>query len=107
MKKEEILAKSRAENNNQDLYEKELQKQASTTVSIVLISLATLFFVLQIFAGGGINYGLYALTVSVYIPTYWVRYIKVRKNTDLFLAITNTLLVIALSSAHIYNLFSL
>lgn len=106
MKKEEILEKSRAENKNQDIFEKEILKQASLISSIVLVCLATLFLVLQILAGGGINYSLYVMVFSASMSMYWVKYHKLRRKLDLFLAAGQTLLVIAGSVAHICSLFS-
>ena len=53
MNKDEILEKSRAENKNKDVYEQEVLKQASRSAVVVQMALATLFFVIQIFAGGG------------------------------------------------------
>ena len=51
MNKDEILAKSRAENKNKDVYEQEVLKQASRSAVVVQMALATLFFVTQIFLG--------------------------------------------------------
>ena len=70
MNKDEILAKSRAENKNKDVYEQEVLKQASRSAVVVQMALATLFFVTQIFTGGGVNWGLWAL---VRIFSYPVR----------------------------------
>ena len=58
MNKDEILAKSRAENKNKDVYEQEVLKQASRSAVVVQMAMATLFFVTQIFTGGGVNWGL-------------------------------------------------
>ena len=44
MNKDEILAKSRAENKNKDVYEQEVLKQASRSAVVVQMALATLFF---------------------------------------------------------------
>ena len=60
MEKEEILEKSRKENKNRDIFEKEVLKEGGNIGGIAAGILATLFFILQIAAGGGINYGLYA-----------------------------------------------
>ena len=106
MNKDEILEKSRAENKNKDIYEQEILKPAPSVATIVLMFLATVFFVIQIVVGGGINYGLYALVISVSMSTYWVKYIKLRKGVDLCLAIVETVVVIALTAVHIYNLIS-
>ena len=43
MNKDEILAKSRAENKNKDVYEQEVLKQASRSAVVVQMALATLF----------------------------------------------------------------
>lgn len=75
--------------------------------TITLVSMATLFLVLQIMAGGGIDYGLYALVFGVGMSTYWVRYRRLKRSLDLFLAIGQTMLVIAGSAAHICSLFSI
>lgn len=55
MNRDEILAKSRAENKNQDVYEQEVLKQASRSAVVVQMAFAALFFVTQIFVGEGIN----------------------------------------------------
>lgn len=43
MEREEILARSRAENKKQDIYEKEILKQEFKVAVIVISLLATLF----------------------------------------------------------------
>lgn len=106
MNKEEILAKSRAENKNKDIYEQEILKQANHYVLGILLSLATLFFAMQIFLGGGINYGIYAIVFSVNMTISWVKYLKLKQKKELLHAVLMTLFVLALSGCHIYNLFT-
>lgn len=107
MNKEEILAKSRAENKNQDIYEKEVLKLAAKVSSNILMLLVILFLILQIIAGNGINYGLLALDASVSMSTHWVKFLNLKKKEELYFAIAETLFVIAFSAAHIYDLFSI
>ena len=104
MNKEEILAKSRAENKNQDAYEKEILKQGQVVSLIVIVIIATVFFIVQIFAGGGINCGIYAIVLSGSMATFWVKWIKLRRRHELAMALLYTAVVIALSLSHIYNL---
>lgn len=104
MNKEEILAKSRAENKNQDAYEQEILKQAQVVSLIVIIIISTVFFVVQLFAGGGINYGIYAIVLSGSMATFWVKWIKLRRRHELAMALLYTAVVIALALSHIYNL---
>ena len=104
MNKDEILAKSRAENKNKDVYEQEVLKQASKSAVVVQMVLATLFFVTQIFVGEGINWGLWALVFSANMTIYWVKYIKLRRKHELMIAIAYTILVSGMSGYYIYNL---
>ena len=104
MNKEEILERSRKENKNQDIYEKEVIIQGNRYACIAASVLATLFFVIQIFTGGGMNYGLYAVVVSIPMAGFWVKYIKLHKKHELFVAVCYTILVLLLSAAYIYGL---
>ena len=97
MNKDEILAKSRAENKNKDVYEQEVLKQASRSAVVVQMSFATLFFVTQIMTGGGINWGLWAIVFSANMTINWVKYIKLRRNYELLIAISYTVLVLVIS----------
>ena len=104
MNKDDVLAKSRAENKNKDVYEQEVLKQASRSAVVVQMSFATLFFVTQIIAGGGINLGLWAIVFSTNMTINWVKYIKLRRNYELVIAIAYTILVLVMSGYYIYNL---
>lgn len=104
MNKKEILEKSRAENKNTDLYEQEILKQVSTSAVIVMMVLAIIFFVVQIFVDGGINWGIWALVFSANMTSFWVEYIKFRRKNKFLPAIAYTVLVAAFSGLHIYNL---
>lgn len=104
MNKDEILAKSRAENKNKDVYEQEILKQASRSAVLVQMILATIFFVTQIFVGKGINWGLWALVFSANMTINWVKYIKLRRRQELMIAIAYTILVSVMSGYYICNL---
>lgn len=106
MDKNEILAKSRAENRNKDVYEQEVLKQASLSAVVVQMILAAAFFVAQIFAGGGINWGLWALVFSADMTTFWVKYIKLHRKHELVAAIAYTILVSIMSGYYIYDLIA-
>lgn len=104
MDRDEILAKSRAENKNQDVYEQEVLKQAGQTAIVVQMILAAVFFAIQVITGGGINWGLWALVVSSNMTFSWVKYIKLRRKSELGLAIAYTALVAVMSGYHICSL---
>ena len=106
MNREEILEKSRKENKNQDVYENEVIIQGNRYACIAAAVLATIFFVIQIFTGGGMNYGLYAVVFAMPMAGFWLKYSKLRKKHELLVAICYTVGVVLFSAAHIYELIS-
>ena len=106
MNKEEILEKSRKENKNQDIYEKEVIIQGNSYECIAVAVLATIFFVIQIFTGGGMNYGLYAVVFSMPMAGFWIKYMRMHKKHELFVAVCYTVIVLIFSAVHIYGLVS-
>jgi hypothetical protein len=106
MNKDEILAKSREENKNQDIFEKEVLRDAGGIEAIAAAVLATIFFIIQIFVGEGMNYGLYAVVFSIPTTGFIVKSIRMKRKHEIWTAIIYTLLTLALSAAHIYNLIT-
>ena len=106
MNKEEILERSRKENKNQDIYEKEIIILGNRYACIAAAVLATIFFVIQIFVGEGIDYGLYAVVFSMPMAGFWVKYKKLHKKHELFVAVCYTIGVLLFSVAHIYEVVS-
>lgn len=106
MNKEEILAKSRKENKDQDIYEKEVLKLGGNAGAVTAAILATIFFVVQILVGGGMNYGLYAIVFSVSATGFTVKAIKLKRKHEIVVAIMYIILTLLSSTAHIYNLIT-
>lgn len=106
MDKNEVLAKSRTENKNRDIYELEVLNQASRIAVIVMSLFAVIFFVTQIFVGGGMNWGVWALVFSADMTLFWVKYIKLRRKHELVMAIAYTILVSVASGLHIHYLLT-
>ena len=106
MEREKILELSRKENKNQDIFEKEVVVLGNSYACICSGILATIFFVIQIFVGGDMNYGLYAIVFSMPMAGFWVKYMKMHRKHELFLAIGYTVFVVLLSVSHIYNLIN-
>jgi len=106
MNKEEVLEKSRNENKDQDIFEKEVLKEGGNFGAMAAAVLATVFFVIQIIVGGGLNYGLYAVVFSVFTAGYIVKSIRLKRRQDIIIAVINTVAVLLFSVAHIYNLIT-
>ena len=106
MNKEEILAASRNENQNKDMVEKEALRMGNRVGNIAAASLALVFFAAQVIVGKGMNYALWALVLSMSCAIFWVKYVKMRKKHELLMAILYTVLTLALSVMHIYELIA-
>ena len=71
-----------------------------------MMILATIFLVIQIFTGGGINYGLYAI---VFLQFYGIRLDKMDQTQTASGVFAGTVvygLCLLLSISHIYNLIT-
>ena len=106
MEKEEILEKSRSENKSKDLYEKEVIKEGGNAGAIAAPILATVFFCIQIFTGGGMNYGLYAVVFSISAAGFSVKAFKLKRKHETIVAVLYWVIVLTFSATHIYNLIS-
>lgn len=104
MEKDQILEKSRKENKNRDIYEKEILKEGRNIGAATAGILATVFFVIQILTGGGINYGLYAVVFSIPAAAFTVKAFRMKKKHEIFMAVIYIIFVLLLSASHIYNL---
>ena len=83
----------------------EVLNQASKSAVVVQMVLATIFFVTEVFAGKGINYGLWAIVASANMTIYWIKYMKFHHKQVLVMAVLYTVFVSLMSGCHIYNLF--
>ena len=103
--REEVLAKSRAENQNKDIYSAEVIKQGAKAAMVVQMAVAAVFFVGQLLAGRGVNWGLWARVYSGEATLCWVKYAKLRRGGGLWLALGYTLLVVVMGSYYMAGLF--
>lgn len=106
MNKDEILAKSRSENKDRDVFEKEVLKEAGNAGAIVAAILCTVFFVIQILVGEGTNYGLYAIFFSVFAAGFTVKAIRMKRKHEIVFAAIYTAAALLFSFAHIYGLIT-
>lgn len=104
MNKEEILAKSRAENKNRDVYELEVSKTANSAAVLVMLIIAGVLFAAQVLSGKGLNFGIWALVFSADMAAHWTKFIKMKRKGELLAAILYAVIVAVLSGYHIYSL---
>ncbi len=83
MKKEEILAMSRKENKNKDIYEIEVENKGCKIAVICMLILICIYYCYEIITGKGQNYTLYSL-ISIYCTIlYGYKAIKLEKRRKL------------------------
>ncbi len=104
MDRNEILAKSREENKNRDVHEKEVLIEGGNIGAITAVVLSTIFFVVQILLGKGMNYALYAVVFSILAASFIVKAVKLKRKHEIAVAVIYVLLTILLSIGHIYYL---
>lgn len=104
MNREEVLERSRHENKNQDVYEKEVVKEGANAGAITAALLATVLFATQIFLERGANFALYAVALSIPAATFIVKAIRLRRRHEIVVAILYAAGTLAFSAAHICRL---
>jgi len=104
MDKNEILEKSRLENKSRDPYEAEVIREGGNYGAAAAAVLATVFVAVQIFVGGGMNLGLYAVALVAQATIFTVKAVRLRRRHETLLAVTAWAVVAVLSAMHIYRL---
>lgn len=105
MDKEDILAQSRKENKDKDLFKLDIQNKSGIISSLVLVFLATILFIIQSVCGGGFNFALFALLVAYGATDFLVKYIYIRNNKYLFLSIGYSVATIIFILLHLQQIF--
>lgn len=106
MNKEEILEKSRIENKNLDLFEREVSQKAGNLAVIIAAILATVFYVIQFFVGLGQNYGLYAVVFSIPATGYLVKALRMKNKKDIVAAAVFIIVTLFFSVTHVSHLIT-
>lgn len=87
MNKDEILAKSREENRQKDPYEMEIKIKASQIGTISSLIICFVLFLIQILAGGGMNYGLWGVIMAGCGGSNLFMGIKLKRQSSIVLGI--------------------
>ncbi len=101
MTREEILEKSRQENKDMDMVEKESAAKAGNAAAIGAAVVAGVLYAVQIICGGGVNLALWAVVTSIQAVYYLVMFIRMRKGMHMMIAVLYTVLTLCLSAGHI------
>ncbi|WP_432650423.1 DUF6442 family protein [Huintestinicola sp.] len=105
MNKEEILEKSRRENGQKDPYEMEINLKASQIGTMCALILCFVLFVVQILAGGGMNYGLWGVIMAACGAANLYAGIRLKNKNRIALGICYLLLGLLAAAVSICNMF--
>ena len=105
MNKEEILAKSREENKDKDLYAIEVMKKGSYIDILTAIITISILFVTEILVCGSTNYGLWAILTAINSSSNLYRGIKLKEKSKIIMGIIWAVATILLMIATFKTLF--
>lgn len=106
MNKEEILAKSRQDNKDKDLYELEVNKKASEIGSISGIIICAVLYAAEVMVCGTQNYGLWSIIAAVVAGTYLYSGIKIKSKKRIVIGIIWTVVAVIAIVTAIVNIFT-
>ena len=91
MNKDDILAKSRAENQGSDEFEKQVLEKAGKLSSQVGLMVCCFIALFSVIRTGRVNNGCWAIYFSISATLFWTKYIHLRKRHELMMAVISTL----------------
>ena len=94
MNKEEILQKSRNENQNRDIYELEVINKAQRIGGLIALFVTLALMVIERLIFDVTDYGYFLIIESAVMGLWIYKAVKMRKKHEIFLAILWTALVI-------------
>lgn len=106
MNKDEILIKSREENKNQDIAEKSVGEKASFYAAIVGSLVCLVICFTQKILQDTVNWGCWVVDFSILSTLSVIKYVKLRKQRDLFLSIVDIMFVLLFLVGFIMSFWS-
>lgn len=95
MNKEEILRKSRNENQNKDIYELEVIRKAQRVGGLIAVCVTFALMVIErVILDIGTNYGYFLIILSAGMGLWIYKAVKMRKKHEMLLAVLWTALAI-------------
>ncbi len=105
MDKNEILEKSRLENKNQDLYEKEVMKKASNIATIIVAILCAIFTVIEILRDNKTFLAFEAILFSLMATQFIYKAVKFRRKHEIVVASLYGVAAVMFIAAYLISLF--
>ena len=106
MNREEILARSRQENQNQDLVDKEVENKGIATAGIVMTIMCLVFYVAEFLLHGTKNYGFFSIAAIYNAILFTMKGIKLNDKGKLATGILWSVLAVGLAVEYFYQLIT-
>lgn len=90
MNKEDILARSRAENQGTDEYETQILEKAGKLSAQVGMLMCCMIAVISVAVTGQINYGCWIIYFAILSTLFWTKWLYMKKRHELILSIFYT-----------------
>lgn len=90
MNKDDVLARSRAENQGTDEYEKQVLEKAGKLSAQVGMVVCCLVAAASVAVTGRVNNSCWIIYFSIHATIFWTKYRQLRRRHELGLAITAT-----------------
>lgn len=104
MEKEEILAKSRAENKNQDVFELEVLAKGAHLGSVWMTVLGSVLLVANAIVNSEFDFGLFAMVYTPTMVIFWYKWSKLKRERELWMAVYYSIATVCLVTAYILKM---
>lgn len=90
MDKDDILAKSRAENNGSDEYERQVLEKAGKLAAQVGMVVCCIIAMTSVLVTERVNSACWVIYFSIYATLFWTKYRHLKRRHELMLAVIST-----------------
>lgn len=90
MDKDDILAKSRAENNGNDEYERQVLEKAGKLAAQVGMVVCCIIAMTSVLVTERVNSACWVIYFSIYATLFWTKYRHLKNRHELMLAVIST-----------------
>ncbi|WP_343208303.1 DUF6442 family protein [Anaerolentibacter hominis] len=104
MNKEEILEKSRQENKNQDIFEKDAIIRAGGVATKAGLLLCCLIAVLEVCLTGSVSFGTWTIYFGILCTTFFTKYHILHRRHELMVAVLYLMFGLCFLSLYIIRL---
>lgn len=104
MNKDDVLARSRAENQGSDEYERMVLQKAGRISSLVGMLVCCVIAMASVIFTDRINYACWVIYFSIHAATFWIKYRHLHRKHEWLLALVSTFNSILFAVLYVWEL---